>query len=102
MRYLFILAVLSCLLALCRASTSYTRLVILKNATGKVETFSSNDNKCRTVGSSFKGKLNYAAVYGGQTIYYKDSKCKDIAHLDLSNSGIMFTVKYPIQAYRAL
>ncbi|KAJ2744769.1 hypothetical protein GGI20_002696 [Coemansia sp. BCRC 34301] len=102
MRYFFLLVVLGCLAAICNASRSLTRLVILKNPAGKVETYSSNDSLCHKVSANFKGKLNYAAVYGGHTIYYKDTKCQNIAYLDLDGRGLMFTVQNPIQSYRTL
>ncbi|KAJ2744393.1 hypothetical protein GGI20_002998 [Coemansia sp. BCRC 34301] len=98
MRYIVVLAVLSCLLALCQAA----RRVTLKNAAGQVEVYNSNDNYCHRVGSKYHGSPNYAAVTGGPTNYFSDSECKNWVAIDNYASGGYIYVGSPIKAYRAV
>ncbi|KAJ2333404.1 hypothetical protein GGI00_002347, partial [Coemansia sp. RSA 2681] len=100
MCYFVDLVILCYLMGLCNAALSQTRLVILKNSAGKVETFLSNDALCHKVSSSYLKGPNVATVYGGPTIYYKDSVCKSIAHVDYYGRGLAVTINYPIQSYR--
>ncbi|KAJ2700145.1 hypothetical protein H4218_002229 [Coemansia sp. IMI 209128] len=97
MRSFVILAIISCLLALCNAA----RLIVLQNQAGQEERYNSNDYKCHRVGSTFHGPNNQAASHGGPTKYYSDSGCRNLVFTDHYGYGMFNRVSSPIKAYRA-
>ncbi|KAJ2493176.1 hypothetical protein IWW37_000826 [Coemansia sp. RSA 2050] len=98
MRYFVVLAILSCLLALCHAA----REIVLTNAEGKEEIYDSDDYYCHRVGRKFHSPENEAVATGGPVIYYSDSECRKWVHVDLDGEGEPIHVASHIKAYRAL
>ncbi|KAJ1825334.1 hypothetical protein GGH91_001425 [Coemansia sp. RSA 2671] len=98
MRYFVILAILSCILALCHAA----REVVLKNADGEEETYNSDDFFCHRVGRKFHSPENEAVATGGPVMYYSDSECRKRVNVDLDGEGESIHVASRIKAYRAL
>ncbi|KAJ2864204.1 hypothetical protein GGH94_003068 [Coemansia aciculifera] len=97
MRFFVILAVLSCLLALCHAK----RTVTLQNAIGQKETYHSDDYHCHRVGRKFHSPFNNASATGGATTYFSDSECKVGILIDPVGKGQFLQIPSGVKAYRA-
>ncbi|KAJ2864205.1 hypothetical protein GGH94_003069 [Coemansia aciculifera] len=97
MRFFVILAILSCLLALCHAK----RKIEIKNEKLVKETYYSDDDYCHRVGRKFHGPNNMVASTGGPTMFYKDSKCKVPAFLYQRTDEEYEDIPYAIKGYRA-
>ncbi|KAJ1821524.1 hypothetical protein GGH91_000799 [Coemansia sp. RSA 2671] len=97
MRSFVILAIISCLLALCNAA----RLIALQNQAGQEERYNSNDYKCHGVSSTFSGPNNQASSHGGPAMYYSDSGCRNLVFTDYWGYGAFYRVSSPIKSYRA-
>ncbi|KAJ2043040.1 hypothetical protein H4S04_006978 [Coemansia sp. S16] len=98
MRFFVILAILSCILALCHAA----REITLRNAEGEEDTYNSDDYYCHRVGRMFLSSDNEAIATGGPTMYYSDSQCRKRVSVDLDGEGEVIKVASRIKAYRAL
>ncbi|KAJ2489649.1 hypothetical protein IWW37_003787 [Coemansia sp. RSA 2050] len=98
MRFFVLLAVLSCMLALCHAA----RKVTLRNAQGQQETYYSDDYHCHRVGRKYHNPNNMAAATGGPTAYYIDSECKVGTLIDPVGKGDFVRISTGVKAYRAI
>ncbi|KAJ2748630.1 hypothetical protein H4R27_006127 [Coemansia aciculifera] len=98
MRFFIILAILSCVLALCHAA----REVTLRNAKGEEETYDSDDYNCYAVGRLFYSPDNEAIAIGGPTMYFSDSQCRKRVGVDLDGEGEVLKIASRIKAFRAL
>ncbi|KAJ2061338.1 hypothetical protein GGI08_002873 [Coemansia sp. S2] len=97
MRFFVLLAVLSCLLALCHAA----RTVTFENALRQRETYHSDDYYCHRVGRKFHNPFNKASAIGGATTYFSDSECKVGVLIDPVGKGEFLDIPSRIKSYRA-
>ncbi|KAJ2703794.1 hypothetical protein H4218_000033 [Coemansia sp. IMI 209128] len=97
MRYFVVLALSSCLLALCHAA----REVSFKDEKMREETYYSDDYKCHRVGRKYHEGNIMVAVVGGPVMLYSDSKCKEKVFLYQDPTTEYQDLSPGIKSYRA-
>ncbi|KAJ2490184.1 hypothetical protein IWW37_003370 [Coemansia sp. RSA 2050] len=95
MRSYFLLAVLSCLLALCSATfIGIANNTVLKN-------YEALDTKCYKVDPWFLGKDNKISISGTATYVFSNDDCTNLVAIGYHTKGLWQAVARPIRSFRS-
>ncbi|KAJ2487671.1 hypothetical protein IWW37_005157 [Coemansia sp. RSA 2050] len=93
MRSYFLLAVLSCLLALCNATyIGITNGAVLKN-------YEALDTKCHKVDPLFLGKNNRISISGTVTYVFSNDDCTNLVGVGYHTKNAWQAVSRPIRSF---
>ncbi|KAJ2335193.1 hypothetical protein GGH91_005529 [Coemansia sp. RSA 2671] len=93
MRSYLLLAVFSCLLALCNAT-----YLGISNATSFTN-YEALDTKCHKVESWYQGKNNKITVSGSATYVFGNDDCTNLVAVGYHSKGVWQAVSRPIRSF---
>ncbi|KAJ1999368.1 hypothetical protein H4R26_005096 [Coemansia thaxteri] len=102
MRFFVLLALLSCLLALCHATKLKTTVSLLRVDKGKYSTYkkSLSDSTCHDVPEIFSKSTTWVATMGNAVTFYSKKGCKGSTLVTKPNDLVFASYFCPVGSYK--